>query len=221
MKQRIGIIGIMAVLLLSVASCSRQEGTPDNIQGQTRSSVLTEKDANRILVDYLRVENKVIHLDITQQAAAELGISEEFYDKAVENVRQTNQAIQEMLEADIPIEVNPPTLQHTSESTRATPLPSGSFSVSGNGPDDEVSYSFWAPLEMSGVNFYCRANAALTCIYWCKTSSMGQLTSNHGVGYPWEVTLVQVGLAASNTYASVFFSASDPNGASATYSGYE
>lgn len=140
MKQRIGIIGIMAVLLLSVASCSRQEGTPDNyFQGQTRSNVLTEKDANRILVDYLRVENKVIHLDITQQAAAELGISKEFYDKAVENVRQTNQTIQEMLEADIPIEVNPPTLQHTPESTRATPLSSGSFSVSGNGPGDKVS----------------------------------------------------------------------------------
>lgn len=185
MKQRIRIIGIVAVLLLPIASCSRQEMTPGSLQGPTRSSVLTEKDANRILVDYLRVENKVIHLDITQQAAAELGISKEFYDKAVENVRQTNQTIQELLEADIPIEVNPPTLQRTPQCTRATPLPSGSFSISGNGPDDEASYSFWAPLEMSGVNFYCRANAALTCIYWCKTSSLGQLISNHGVRLRW------------------------------------
>lgn len=119
MKQRIGIIGIMAVLLLLIASCSRQEEVQDNRQGQPRSSVQTEKDANRILVDYLRVEDKVIHLDITQEEAAELGISKELYDKAVENVRQTNQTIREMLQADIPIEVNPPARQRPAESTRA------------------------------------------------------------------------------------------------------
>lgn len=220
MKQRISILGIFAALLLLIASCSRHEEQPDDFQGQIRSNVQTEKEANLILVDYLRVEDKVIRLDITQKEAAQLGISKEFYDKAVENVRQTNKTIQELLEKDIPIEVNPPKQQHTSETTRATSLPSGSFSVSGNGPDDEVSHTFWAPLEMFGVNFYCRANAALSCVYWCKTSSMGQITTNYGIGYPWEVTHVPVGLAASNIHVSVFFSASDPNGASASYAGF-
>lgn len=142
MKQRISILGIFAALLLLIASCSRHEEQPDDFQGQIRSNVQTEKEANLILVDYLRVEDKVIRLDITQKEAAQLGISKEFYDKAVENVRQTNKTIQELLEKDIPIEVNPPKQQHTSETTRATSLPSGFFSVSGNGPDDEVSHTF-------------------------------------------------------------------------------
>lgn len=208
MKQCIFNIGLVVAFLC--VSCSRGSGISDDslFKAKTRGHIQTERDANLILVEYVKVDdNKVIYLDISQKNAELLGISKEFYNAAIENIRQTNEAVQRMIEENIPVQIAPPNLQRVSikQTNEAVQYPSGSFSVNGNGPDDQVSMTFWAPDGMKGVNFMCKANAALTCIYRCQVSSFGVDNVGTAIGYPWEFTSISVGLAASNTYASVFF----------------
>lgn len=68
MKQCIFNIGLVVAFLC--VSCSRGSGISDDslFKAKTRGHIQTERDANLILVEYVKVDdNKVIYLDISQK----------------------------------------------------------------------------------------------------------------------------------------------------------
>lgn len=222
MKRLILYLEILFVILISISCSQVRESENGLLEGQTRSNVQNERDANRILIKYVKVdENKLVYLDISLEDARKLGIPDEFYERAIDDIRRTNEEIRKLNDEGVPVQIDLPTFQSPAVSVAAGKVqyPGGSFSVNGNGPDDEAEAFLWLPDGMLGFEFRCRCNAALVC-YKCKTNSFGVTNMNSAVGSPWSNTSVSVALAASNTYGSVCFSCSDPNGASASYSGY-
>lgn len=223
MKKLILYLEILFVIFIGISCSQVRESGNGLLEEQTRSDVQNERDANRILIKYVKVdENKLVYLDISLKDARKLGIPDEFYERAVDDIRRTNEEIRKLIDEGVPVQIDLPTFRSPVVSAAAGKVqyPGGSFSVNGNGPDDEAEAFLWLPDGMLGFEFMCRCNAALVCTYKCKTNSFGVTNMNSAVGSPWSNTSVSVALAASNTHGSVCFSCSDPNGASASYRGY-
>ena len=83
-----------------------------------------------------------------------------------------------------------------------------------------MSRFFWAPSGIKGIQFSCRANAAIIPIYNCKTYSSGAWQTKSAVGVIGTNTTIKVPLYVSNDHVQVAFSTSDSNGGIATYRGY-
>lgn len=228
MKKRRFALWSFALGLLSLAACSHAtEPVPDAAACNTRSAAEIQNDAYRILFGYLRMDDdKTIHLEVTEQEAGKLGVPADCYRKALEDIRSANEFIQRMREAGEEVDqLRLPDLSDANDTPamlsrgNEVQFPAGHYSVNGNGPTDIATACFFAPLDMSAVQFQCRGHAALACVHSCTTYSLGTTNSGGRVGSPWSNTLITVPLAASNVDANASYSCSDPNGGTASWRG--
>lgn len=89
-------VGVVITLLsIIISSCSKDESF-DFISPQSRSIVQckTIVEANKILVDYLELDNEQYVLNISAEDVEELGISLDLYEKVQEELQTTNTLIQ-------------------------------------------------------------------------------------------------------------------------------
>lgn len=153
MKRLILYLEILFVILISISCSQVRESENGLLEGQTRSNVQNERDANRILIKYVKVdENKLVYLDISLEDARKLGIPDEFYERAIDDIRRTNEEIRKLNDEGVPVQIDLPTFQSPAVSVAAGKVqyPGGSFSVNGNGPDDEAEAFLWLPDGMLG-----------------------------------------------------------------------
>lgn len=214
-------IGVIALLVAAFSSCSKNPLGTDEIAPAPTRSMLSEREANRIIFENIRITpDSLLMLYLTRQEAAEMGISSEIYAKAIENIDDTNEHIIGFRNQYPDKYVGLETFEHSERSVVYSAnalLPSGTLVTSGQ---EEASAGFQAPHEQVGVNFLCRSNVAPTCVYTCKTYSLANWRIETKAGSSFANTNVRVPLAASNVWASAHFSTTDPNGGSAYYTGY-
>lgn len=215
----------VATFALNFLSCSKNEESPipSSVETRTPESLEAQRAANAILVKFMKLdENECYYLDISREDAFKLGVPAEFYDKGLQDIENMNRSLQWYREnqPEINVHVSDPsewTSDLTPHAAVFSNFPSGTLRTSGQ---EEASAEFWAPREMSGVSFLCRANVALGCTYTCKTYSLGNWRTEVGSGSSLTNTTIDVPLTASNVYASAYFSTTDSNGGTAVYSGY-
>ena len=225
MKNTISNIAVI-LSMLSLISCSQDVGVEEDYLPKTRSVEMDEYDAKVFLMNHLQLDEseKIYFLDIDQTEAEKAGIPTKVYKQAIEDITSTNRIIKETIENNKSVVLtSPAALRGESANVRNNivpyaSFPSGRLSVDGNG--EVARTSFWAPYEQAGVSFLCLAKSATVCIFKCQTIALGHTIEESGVGSWMSNTEINVGLAASNTSATVCFSANDANGATASYSGY-
>lgn len=224
MKKILGYIAL-AALVSAVVSCSQEPFAEEDTMPNTRTNadVLSEREANLILVEYLTLDaDDQFILPLTEKQAADLGVSKAFYAKAVATMEEANRVLNDFRQQNPGIEVpvvapgahrNDDPIVYSAKAT----FPTGNLSTEGQ---EEAIGRFWAPYEQTGVNFLCRNNVAFICTFLCKTYSLGIWNVNTGGGGIAMNVNVKVPLAASSTSVEVRFSVTDPNGGSAYYTGY-
>lgn len=211
---------VITAFAVNVLSCSKNEEypIPSSVGTRTSESLEAQRAANIILRKFVKLdEHERYYLDISLEDALKLGVPAEFYDKGIQDIEDTNRSIQWYRENDPEADI------HISDPTERTSTPTPYAFISGTlstSSQEEARAEFWAPREMLGVNFLCRAHVALCCTYICKTYSFGNWRTKVHFGSFYENTPISVPLVASDVYASVCFSTSDSNGGIATYSGY-
>lgn len=220
MKRILISIGLFALLGAALSSCSK-DPVGDEIAPAPTRSMLPEREANRIIFENIRITpDSLLMLYLTRQEAAERGISDEIYMKALESIEDTNTHIEDFRNQYPDKHVGMETFEHSERpvvySANAS-FPSGNLVTGGQ---EEASAGFQAPYNQVGVNFMCRANASPACFYTCKTYSLSTWRSEAQAGSAFSNTNVRVPLAASNVWASAYFSTTDSNGGSAYYTGY-
>lgn len=220
------VMSLMAFVTLGMFSCSQNDdliGQP--ISPKTRSVQVckTRAQANMALVNYLELVGDKYVLNISQSEAEEIGVPETLYNGAQSEIAKTNEVIKELLnDPNTELELTDP--QDIPETRSALDRPTLYSAPSGtlrtNGQEEAMSNLIWAPIGTKGIEFLCRANAAITPMYTCKTYSSGSWQSKTAVGAIGINTTVKVPLYVSNDYIKVAFSTTDSNGGTATYQGY-
>lgn len=87
---------VLTALVLNVLSCST-EPIPSSVETRTPESLEAQRAANAILVKFMKLDknDERYYLDISREDASKLGVPEEFYDRAVQDIETTNRYIQQ------------------------------------------------------------------------------------------------------------------------------
>lgn len=215
--------GLVLTLSLGVSSCSQDDVLEVNEQKGNVALCTTRAEANMVLSKYLELNNEQYTLSISAEEAEKLGVPFGLYEDAQRELSTTNALIQKLKnDPNTILELTDPKVAPKSRSNWDTPslysAPTGTLRT--NGQEEVMSGFVWAPSGTKGIEFLCRANAALTPLYNCKTYSSGAWQSKSAVGALGVNTTVQVPLYVSNDNIRVAFSTSDSNGGTATYQGY-
>lgn len=75
----------------------------------------------------------------------------------------------------------------------------------------------FAPTGSLAVRFTCRANAAITPVFTCKTRSFGDIQVKVEAGTLFTNSVIEVPLSASNCDVDIYFQTSDSNGGFANW----
>ncbi|MGJ1203842.1 hypothetical protein [Sphingobacterium lactis] len=171
-------------------------------------TTMQNENVNRILLPFLRLKEDSYSLDLTEEKANELGISQEELDTVRKSLEEINNFIREAKnDPDHELSLFDPEAKETAGVLQT--MPSGNLSSNGQ---ETVGAGFFAPFGATKVRFTCKANAAPLAFYTCRTHSFGITKTGSGTGSAFVSTVVDVALAASNVNASVDFRTSDPNG---------
>lgn len=88
----------LTALTLNVLSCSKNETEPipSSVETRTPESLEAQRAANVILVKFMKLDknDERYYLDISREDASKLGVPEEFYDRAIQDIETTNRWIQ-------------------------------------------------------------------------------------------------------------------------------
>ncbi len=89
---------VFTALALNVLSCSKNaaEPIPSSVETRTPESLEAQRAANAILVKFMKLDktDERYYLDISREDASKLGVPEEFYDRAIQDIETTNRGIQ-------------------------------------------------------------------------------------------------------------------------------
>lgn len=219
------VLGIMMFVSLGLFSCSQDEDAMNPFSPATRTVQLctTKVQANLILVNYLELTDETYVLNISAEEAEQLGVPFELYENALSEIATTNEFVKKTKkDPSVEIELTDPQKALKSRNADNFPVPyaAPSGTLTTNGQEEVMSGYIWAPSGTKGIQFLCRANAAITPIYNCKTYSSGSWQTKSAVGAIGTNTTIKVPLYVSNDNIRVAFSTSDSNGGTATYEGY-
>ena len=202
---------ILFVLVLLVACCNTEN-----------EEYQDPKSASLLAVEYLSLDDNQYTLNLSEEAALDIGISKQNYDRMLNEINLANIQIQEWLKDpdanfvltnphDLSVQIDDPiNLKTRSESFN----PSGNIVTSGQ----EMGYdTFFAYSGTKSVVFLCRSNAALTPIYNVTTETGGVVKTGGGIGAIGVNSSYTVGLAMSNVNANLSFKTSDSNGGNAAW----
>lgn len=220
------LLSLGVLLTLGISSCS-QEDDFVNSTPQTRSVQLckTRAEANTVLVNYLELVGDKYVLNISESEAEVIGVPANLYAGTLNEIAGTNELISKLKkDPKMEIQLTDPQVALKTKSVWEQPTtyaldPSGTLST--NGQEQKESPSVWAPHGTRGIEFLCRANAAITPAYDCRTYSSGLWQVKTAIGAIGVNTTVKVPLYVSNDYVRVAFSTTDSNGGTATYQGYK
>ena len=181
-----------------------------------------QRAANIKLSEFVSLKDSVYSLTISQKEAEAMGISEEMYKNALNEMKVANEAIAKYNKEGKPItltDVKPSIQESKKKSNIVSKLTSGR--ASGNQYGHIETYgntegydAFMPREENSNVLFYCQSNAAITPVYTCKTYIFGKWNYGTAVGCLGVETKVKVLLAASGAglTAKLCFATTDSNG---------
>ena len=181
-----------------------------------------QRAANIKLSEFVSLKDSVYSLTISQKEAEAMGISEEMYKNALNEMKVANEAIAKCNKEGKPItltDVKPSIQESKKKSNIVSKLTSGR--ASGNQYGHIETYgntegydAFMPREENSNVLFYCQSNAAITPVYTCKTYIFGKWNYGTAVGCLGVETKVKVLLAASGAglTAKLCFATTDSNG---------
>lgn len=220
------LLSLSVFITLGISSCS-QEDDFVNPTPQTRSVQLckTRAEANTVLVNYLELVGDKYVLNISESEAESIGVPTNLYNGTLKEIEGTNELISELKkDPDAEIQLTDPqvalkTRNVWEQASTYGLAPSGTLTT--NGQEEKDSGLVWAPSGTKGIEFLCRANAAITPAYSCKTYSSGSWQVKTAFGAIGVNTTVKVPLYVSNDYVKAAFSTTDSNGGTATYQGYK
>lgn len=226
--KKLNLLFLLSVcLVLSISSCS-QDDDFINPAPQTRSVQLckTRAEANSVLVNYLELVGDKYVLNISEKDAEAIGVPTDLYTGTLNEIKGTNELISKLKEdPKMELQLTDPQVALKTRSVweQSTPYaalaPSGTLTT--NGQEEADSGLVWAPYGTKGIEFLCRANAAITPAYACRTYSSGSWQSKTAIGAIGTNTTVRVPLYVSSDYVKAAFSTTDSNGGMATYQGYK
>lgn len=181
-----------------------------------------QRAANLKLSEFVSLKDSVYSLTISQKEAEAMGISEEMYKNALNEMKVANEAIAKCNKEGKPItltDVKPSIQESKKKSNIVSKLTSGRASGNQYGHIETYGntegYDAFMPREqISNVLFYCQSNAAITPVYTCKTYIFGKWNYGTAVGCLGVETKVKVLLAASGAglTAKLCFATTDSNG---------
>lgn len=181
-----------------------------------------QRAANIKLSEFVSLKDSVYSLTISQKEAEAMGISEEMYKNALNEMKVANEAIAKCNKEGKPItltDVKPSIQESKKKSNIVSKLTSGRASGNQYGHIETYGntegYDAFMPREqISNVLFYCQSNAAITPVYTCKTYIFGKWNYGTAVGCLGVETKVKVLLAASGACltAKLCFATTDSNG---------
>nr|WP_287834360.1 hypothetical protein [Prevotella sp.] len=181
-----------------------------------------QRAANIKLSEFVSLKDSVYSLTISQKEAEAMGISEEMYKNALNEMKVANEAIAKCNKEGKPItltDVKPSIQESKKKSNIVSKLTSGRASGNQYGHIETYGntegYDAFMPREqISNVLFYCQSNAAITPVYTCKTYIFGKWNYGTAVGCLGVETKVKVLLAASGAglTAKLCFATTDSNG---------
>ncbi|WP_317574905.1 hypothetical protein [Segatella copri] len=181
-----------------------------------------QRAANIKLSEFVSLKDSVYSLTISQKEAEAMGISEEMYKNALNEMKVANEAIAKCNKEGKPItltDVKPSIQESKKKSNIVSKLTSGRASGNQYGHIETYGntegYDAFMPREqISNVLFYCQSNAAITPVYTCKTYIFGKWNYGTAVGCLGVETKVKVLLAASGSglTAKLCFATTDSNG---------
>ncbi len=220
----------LVCLLLGLYSCSQEDDLiVNNVEPiQTRSIIecKSQIDANSILVHYLYLDGDQYKLSIDKEKASLLGVAEMHYENVIKELENTNKFIKEaQLDPNNEVELSDPQEMNVFDSDILTNI---TYVSDFHGKLDAVDQyevqesGKQAPEEMAGVEFMCRASAAITPGFICGTCVPGgNWIKKTKVGFFLNNTTIQVPITLSRTTVSLSFQTTDANGGFAVYQGYK
>ena len=188
-----------------------------------------QRAANLKLSEFVSLKDSVYSLTISQKEAEAMGISEEMYKNALNEMKVANETIAKCNKEGKPItltDVKSSTQESKKKSNFVSKLTSsralgnqyGHIETYGN----TEGYDAFMPREqISKVLFNCQSNAAITPVYTCKTYIFGKWNYGTAVGCLGVETKVTVLLAASGASltAKLCFATTDSNGGRCNWRG--
>ena len=181
-----------------------------------------QRAANLKLSEFVSLKDSVYSLTISQKEAEAMGISEEMYKNALNEMKVANETIAKCNREGKPItltDVKPSIQESKKKSNFVSKLTSGRSLGNQSGHIETYGntegYDAFMPREQnSNVLFYCQSNAAITPVYTCKTYIFGKWNYGTAVGCLGVETKVKVLLAASGACltAKLCFATTDSNG---------
>lgn len=215
---------VLSVLfcVLNFYSCDTEEYVP----------WLDSTSASLVAREYLALNENQYTLNLTEQEALQLRITQQDYLRMLVEIETANQQIQEWLKDsnaefiltdpnnldslmyydDSDIDSN---IRLKSRSSESFGTPSGHIATDGQEVGRDV---FFAPSGIRNVTFLCRSNVAITPIYNVTTQSFGITKTGGGIGAIGVNSSYTVGIAASNVDVCLTFKTSDSNGGECSWS---
>lgn len=176
------LFSVFAVFLAIASSCSRSES--EDVVLKTRMEAMIAMYP-RVCLD---AADSVYYLDLSREEAAALGISEEFYEEALQSIEAANDFIRQIRKEDPDARLNLDLPPAEALQTRFDVLPrdpNNPKSLLGLQTDynhEEASRSCVVSASTTGLKFYCLGKSALVCTHVCKTYSMGTWATESAPG---------------------------------------
>ena len=199
---------LMIGILFFISACEKQQN----------EFFLNSHDASLVALDYLLLSDNQYVLNLSQDDAAILGISEFDYKRILQEINNANDEILKHKNDACFIIANPEELHKNEQNiemeylrikTKAEIEPIRVIRTSGQ----EVGYdSAMAPYEAKCVNFVCNGGSCLLPVYNVTTTALGQTYAGGGVGFIDVNSSYLVPIAASNTDVTVSFRISSTGG---------
>ncbi len=215
--KKLFILSATISLLLLLCACSQRTKRSEHEEVLPK----TRLEAALAAIPHVQFDSTamVVHLDLSREEAAALGISDEHYDELIESVESMNLFLQEELKRNPDLHVDWDLSVPDMKTSRAGVLPrdpNNIHSIDGLETDfnnEEANRGYWAPDQVRGIKFLCLGKSALYCIHVGRTYSMGTYKEQSvKTGSCLWNSPIEVDIMATNTSVTAFYRTSDPNG---------
>lgn len=181
-------------------------------------SCTTQKEANYLLAHNLELNGSQYYLNISKGEASLLGVPEDFFDNAMNEIQQVNEKIEELKKDSVSVTLFDPQQELINSRMISYCAPSGVLRTNSGAVQSE----FYEVREgVKGIEFNCRPNASILTLVVCGVYCMGQWMSQSGTASIFSNAIIKVLLLATNTTVSMRFETMDANGGVAAFQGYK
>lgn len=219
---------VLFALVLGLGACSSNSDGKSNIDEPLSPSEVALQEmiqTNDKVVPFIESDGEHYFMNLTLEKALELGISREEYDRVIKETIEANNTLDSLRAAGVEVDMYDPATDDDQEKdnpsmmSRAFTDPVGWLTAYSY--DEVQSQLLFYPTGMRGIEFRCRANAALYPFFSCKLRYGGQWIERAGSAFRSHSKTIQVPSPTSNEYGIIAFRTSDVNGGEAFFCGYD